>query len=59
MKPKLFAPPHMVRLYLEDEERLRAMQGNPSANIRELVRDAMRNRQTKPDICHTDQAADC
>jgi hypothetical protein len=48
MKPKLFAPPHMVRLYLEDEEKLKAMPGNPSANIRELVRRGLNASPTIP-----------
>jgi hypothetical protein len=45
MKPKLFAPNHQVRLYLEDEARLDIISGkNPAAKIRELVHEAMKAR---------------
>lgn len=44
MKPKHFAPPHIIRLTLEDEERLKAMSGKASANLRELVHEAMKAR---------------
>jgi hypothetical protein len=46
MKPKHFAPPHIIRLTLEDEERLKAMSGKASANLRELVHEAMKARHT-------------
>jgi hypothetical protein len=38
----------MVRLYQEDEDRLKAMPGNPSANIRELVRRGLNASPTIP-----------
>ena len=41
MKPKRYAPPHIIRLYLKDEEKLKAMPGKASANLRELVHEAL------------------
>ena len=39
MKPKRYAPPHLVRLYLEDDARLAAIPGNKAATkIRDIVR---------------------
>lgn len=43
MKPKRFAPPHIIRLYLEDEEKLKVMPGKASARLRELVHEALKN----------------
>jgi len=38
MKPKLFAQPHIVRLFIEDEEKLRTLPGkNDSERIRLAV----------------------
>jgi hypothetical protein len=40
-RPKLFAPNHQVRLYLEDEAKLESLPGKtPAAKIRELVHEA-------------------
>jgi hypothetical protein len=38
MKPKLFAPPHIVRLFLADEEKLKTLPGkSDSEKIRYAV----------------------
>ena len=44
MKPKRFAPPHIVRLYLEDEEKLGIMPGKTdSERIRLIVHEYLKN----------------
>ena len=42
VRPKLFAPNHQVRLYLEDEAKLACLPGKtPAAKIRDLVHKAL------------------
>jgi len=41
MKPKRFAPPHIIRLFLEDEEKLGVMPGK--TEIRLIVHEYLKN----------------
>ena len=44
MKPKRFASPHIIRLYLADEEKLGAMPGKTdSEKIRLIVHEYLKN----------------
>lgn len=44
MKPKRFAPPHIIRLYVEDEDKLGAMPGKTdSEKIRLIVHEYLKN----------------
>ena len=44
MKPKRFAPPHIVRLFLGDEEKIKQLPGkNDSERIRLAVHEMLKN----------------